>query len=160
MKDWWLNLSLREKQTVTLGSMIVLAFIFYQLIFASLANSVQHLRQQVTKNKTLLSWMQESDQRIQGLEKTLAPRANKTSVSLLSLVQDNVMNTPMAKNMTQLQQADNDSIELRFQQVSFDTLMRWLIDLCHQQPVTVTQMSISPLPKAGIVDATLKLQAV
>jgi type II secretory pathway component PulM len=158
MKEWWLNLSLREKQTLALGSVVIFIFLIYQLIFASVANSVDHLRDQLHKNKNLLGWMQESDKRIQLLEKNQQPHSKKTA-SLLSIVQDDLNQNPIAKNMTALQQADNDSIELHFQQVSFDNMMRWLITMTRQQQIIITQMTVVPSQSPGIVDVVLKLQS-
>lgn len=158
MKDWWQNLSLREKQTVAFGTLLVMIFIVYELMFASLAGSVDHLRAQILKNKTLLSWMRESDARIQQLEKNQKPIESKDAGSLLSVVQDDIKNNPISKSMTQLQQSDNDAVELRFQQVSFDDMMQWLIAICREQDLTISQMTITPESSAGVVDAVLKLQ--
>ena len=147
MKEWWINLSLREKQTVALGSVLVFIFLIYELIFASLSSSVEHLRQQIHKNKSLLTWMQESDKRIQQLEKN-QHSTNKSSASLISIVQDDLNNNPISKKVT----------ELRFQQVSFDDMTAWLINLSRDQQLIITQMTVTPVGTAGIVDAVLRLQ--
>lgn len=157
MKEWWINLSLREKQTVALGSVLVFIFLIYELIFASLSSSVEHLRQQIHKNKSLLTWMQESDKRIQQLEKN-QHSTNKSSASLISIIQDDLNNNPISKKVTELRQSDNDSVELRFQQVSFDDMTAWLINLSRDQQLIITQMTVTPVGTAGIVDAVLRLQ--
>jgi type II secretory pathway component PulM len=104
-------------------------------------------------------WMIDSDKRIQQLESHNTQAPTKTLSSLLSRVQTDLNQNPLQKNIAQLQQADNDSIEIRFQHANFDNILRWAITLCRQQQLTVTDMMITPGTAAGIVDATLKLKA-
>lgn len=159
MKTWWLNLSIREKQTVSLGAVSITAFLVYAILFAPLANSVDALRKKIHTNQTLLAWMQESNQRIATLEKTQTISAPKSSASLLSLIQTDINSQPFGKSVTALQQADNDSIQLRLQKISFDAFTKWLIAICQQHNLLITQMTAQPSGTPGIVDIDIKLQS-
>jgi type II secretory pathway component PulM len=159
MNEWWMNLSIREKQSVALGTVLLSAFIIYELIFAAFIHSTESLRTKIHKQQTLLVWMQDSDKRIRQLEKvqTTTPAANLSS--LLSRVQNDINQNSLQKNISQLQQAENDAIEIHFQQVNFDLMTGWLIKLCREQRLTITEMIVTPGTTTGIVDATLKLKA-
>lgn len=160
MKDWWMNLSLREKQTVALGTLLLGLFIIYEIMFAPLSSSVDNLRDKIHKNQTLLTWMQQSDKRIQFLEKAPPQTSSeKASASLLSIVQDDINKNPIAKSISQLQQADSDTIQLHLQNVSFDNTIKWLATLCQQQHLVINQLTIITGTTAGMVDAELRLQA-
>jgi general secretion pathway protein M len=159
MKAWWLNASMREKQIVSLGALLVIVFLVYDIIFAPLTNAVDTLRQKIHNNQILLAWMQESNKRIETLEKSKTSTAPKSSASLLSTVQNDINNQPFGKSVAQLQQAENDSIQIRLQKVSFDALTKWLITICQQEGLLITQMTVAPNTAPGIVDADLKLQA-
>jgi type II secretory pathway component PulM len=158
MKEWWLNLSLREKQAIALGAFLLGLFLIYEMIFASLFNATTALREKIHKNQTLLSWMKDGDTRLQELQNSHTVTTTNDSSSLLSRIQNDLKHTPLQKNVLQLQQADNDSFEMHLQQVSFDNMMSWLIKLCGTQQLTITDMFIKPSGDAGIVDATLKLK--
>jgi general secretion pathway protein M len=158
MKEWWLNLSLREKQVVALGSLIIGLFFIYEIIFASLFSATTTLRNKIHKNQTLLLWMKDGDKRIQELQNSHAPIVTNNSSSLLSRVQNDLNQTPLQKSVSQLQQVDNDSIEMHLQQVNFDSMITWLIKLCRAQQLTITDMFIKPGSANGIVDATLRLR--
>jgi general secretion pathway protein M len=159
MKAWWLNASIRDKQAVSLCGLFIILFLVYEIIFAPLTNAVDGLRQKIHSNQVLLTWMQETNKRIAALEKSQTAAAPKSSASLLSTIQNDINNQPIAKNISQLQQADNDSIQIRLQKVSFDALTKWLITICQQQGLIITQMTAVPGTTPGIVDADLKLQA-
>lgn len=158
MKEWWLNLSLHEKRMVSLGLVVILAGLFYALIWSPLHASVASLRDQLQHNQSLLSWMQTTDEQIQAIEKTgQKPRMAEGNASHLSLVQDSLKQSPIADAITQLVQTDKDSVKLNFQKVNFDALIAWLTDLWQQQGLVVTQLSIKPGDTPGIVTADFVL---
>lgn len=158
MKDWWLNLSYREKQTTSLGAFVVVIFLIYALIWSPLSNGVNTLREKIRSNQSLLSFMQESDKRIQALKQNNVVSRSST-ISLLNLVQTDINNTSLARGITQLQEMENDTVSLRLQKVSFDSLMKWLTVLCRDQLLTISQMSVTPSADPGIVNVDLKLQS-
>jgi type II secretory pathway component PulM len=159
MKTWWLNLSLREKQTTTWAAIGIAGLLLSTLIFSPLSSSLESLREKIHHNQTLLAWMQESDKRIASLEKTEKTTAPQSTASLLSLVQSDLNNQAFGKSVVSLQQAENDSTQLRLQKINFDTFMKWLIDLCHRYNLIITEMTIQPSNTPGIADIDLKLSS-
>jgi general secretion pathway protein M len=157
MKNWWLGLNLREKQTFSIGILLVLMFLIYEIVFAPLDNSVEELRHKIHNNQSLLKWMQGTDDRIKTLEKNHQPVDNNENMSLLSVVQNGINDSSFAQNVLQLQQSENDSVQLQLKKVSFDSFIQWLTDLCQQHQLLITQMSITPLDGAGSVNTELKL---
>jgi len=161
MKEWWLNLSLREKQTLVLGALCFALLSLYLLIWSPLAKKVENLRQQVQHNQQLLAWMQTADKHIQTLEKTRpTPREVNHERSLLSQIQDEIEQNNFAKNITQLRQTENDSVTFNLQQISFDQLITWLSQLWQQDDIIVTQITLAPLtpPSPGKVTGECSLQ--
>jgi len=156
MKDWWINLSAKEKQTVSIGSIVVGIFLVYQLIWLPIANSTEQLREKVLHNQALLSWMQESDKRIQLLENVQTPSAVAKS-SLLTTVQNALNKTTFASVVTQLQQSENNLVKLHFEKVNFDELVKWLTVLS-QEKIVIDQMTVIPSTTPGIVSAELQLK--
>jgi general secretion pathway protein M len=158
MKNWWLNLSLREKQTFSAGTVLVSIFLIYEIIFSPLLNEVNFLRQKIHTDQTLLAFMQASDDRIRALQKNPLGITRKNAGSLFSIVQDDINTNPIAKAISQLQQAENDSVQLRLQKVNFDEFIKWLTRVCQEHQLIISQLSITPGTDTGEVDADLKLQ--
>jgi general secretion pathway protein M len=157
MKEWWQNLALREKQIVALGALLLAIAFIYEFVFAELSDITGNLRAGVEKNQRLLAWMQTTDQRVQAAASNTQTQAPLKSASLLSALQDDLNQNPIAKSVTGLQQADSDSVELHFKQVGFDNMMKWLLTVCQEQQLTVTSLTVTPAANVGTVDAVLKL---
>jgi general secretion pathway protein M len=158
MKNWWLNLSLRENQTLSAGAALLSIFLIYIIVFAPLMSHITSLRQKIHADQSLLAFMQASDERIRSLEKNPHATTHKNAGSLFSIVQDDINTNPVAKHVTQLQQADNDSVQLRLQKVNFDEFIKWLTVACQVHQLIISQLSIIPGSDTGDVDAELKLQ--
>ena len=119
---------------------------------------MDNLRNQIRANQKLLTWMQAADNRMQLLEKNRQKSTAKAHGSLLSIVQNNVNKSPVAKEASQLQQTDSESVQLRFQHVNFDVLVEWLTQLWQQQGIIVSQATITPNGAASNVSAELVLK--
>jgi type II secretory pathway component PulM len=158
MKDWWLNLSNREKQTTGIGAIAVVLFLIYALIWSPLSNSVDTLREKIHHNQGLLSWMEQTDKKIEGLQQNQESATRTANSSLLNIIQTELNTTPFANNVAQLQQAENDSVDFRLQKVSFDNLIKWLTAICRKEQLVITQLSVTPNATPGIVDTEVKLQ--
>lgn len=158
MKERWNNLTLREKQTLSLGVLVIGILIIYLLVLSPLNNKVNTMRDQIHHNQDLLAWMQQTDKQIQDLAKTAQPTPTVHATgSLLSIVQKQINRTPLVSSLKQLHQGENDSVQMSFQQVDFDQLMAWLIQLS-QQGLIVSQMSVTPSAAPGIVATDLVLK--
>jgi type II secretory pathway component PulM len=156
MKEWWLNLGFREKQTVTIGGIIVLAFLIYAVIWLPISNYNTNLREKITQDQKLLTWMQEANQRIQAADKILHPGSTiRNSAAILSLLQKEINQSSLKDYLTQMSQAENNAVQMTFQKVNFDSLVEWLITLWKKQGVTVIQITTTPEGMTGSINATL-----
>lgn len=154
MKQWWLGLSLREKQIVSIGSMMAAIFIIYAWIWSPLNHKINTMRTQITQNQELLNWMQLADKQ---LENTSDQKKTVSSESLLSLTQHQIKQSTFANQLSELRQGENDTVQLSFKQISFDNLITWLMDAGREQGLTVTQMTVTAYNTPGIVSAELQL---
>lgn len=158
MKRDWLNTLIREKQPLVLAGLGLFPLLLYLLLFAPIMQATSDLRHKIRADQSVLAWMQATNKQIHILEKEPKPIAASSSASLLSIIQNDINNQPLAKNVLQLQQGENDTIQMRLQKVSFDALMKWLLAICQQQGLMISQMTVTPNTTPGIVDAELKLQ--
>lgn len=157
MKQWWLGLSLREKQTLMLGGIAVAIYIVYALIWSPLDNKIVAMREQIQQDQKLLAWMQAADKRLTGSDNP-TPTPLLAS-SLLSVAQKQIKQSALADQLSQLRQAENDAVQLSFKQVDFDKLVTWLADSSRQKGLTVAQLTVAPSESPGIVSAELQLKS-
>ena len=157
MKEWWLNLSLREKETISLGAFALVILGIYIFIWSPLTNKVTSLREQIERDSQLLKWMQSADQQIESAEKTA--KTTKNSGSLLSIAQTLIQESALSSQLTQLRQTDADSVQLSFKEVSFDTLIVWLAESSKKEHLLISEFRVTPLSTPGMVSAELTFKS-
>lgn len=157
-KSWWSTLAPREKQMVSVGSVVVTAAIFYFGIWSPYLERVASLRQRVQSSQKTLLWMRAADVEMKKMEGETEQQKQVTSpVVVLSDVQKQVTQSGLDGAMTQLKQASNDTVEMHFKQVPFDKLMKMLTSLVKSEGVLITQMSAIASETPGIVEANITL---
>lgn len=159
MKEWWIHLSAREKQTLSFGGIVGFILLSYFLLWSPLENKVTRLREQIQKDQQLLIWMKAADKNIKAIQKNAVSSFPKPSASLLSSVQNQINQSPIAGQLTQLRQAENDQVQLSFKQVHFDKLIVWLSDAWKEQGLIVAHITITPGSTPGMVSAELTLES-
>jgi len=159
MKEWWGNLAFREKQALSVGVVVIIIFLIYGFIWAPLNNKVKTIRTHIERNQALLAWMTAADIQIQRIQKNnQKPLAAVSAGSLLSVIQNQINLSPIATNLSELRQFENDSVQLRFKQVEFDKMIAWLAELCQENKVVITQLTITSGESPGIVAAEFVLK--
>jgi len=155
LKAWWLNLTKREQQTLSIGSIVVGLFLIYELIWSPLSNGLENLRHSIISDQKILQWMQASDKHMQLLEKALEKHTLAPTVTLLGIMQKQIENSAFSKDAVVLQQVENNAVHLTLQKVDFDTFISWLIQLWQQQGILIKQINIVANGRVGLVNADI-----
>lgn len=158
MKDWWLNLALREKQTVAAGSLVVILFLLYEIVWSPLVTANENLRVRILHNQETLTAMQNTDQLIQHMIKESKEKHNQPTTSLLGIIQTEMTKSVFASHVTQLRQAENDSVQFNLRNVDFDQLIVFLTSLWKKNGFIVSQMTAVPMDAPGAVSADITVK--
>lgn len=160
LKEWWAQLALREKQAVLVGSSLLALFIVYQWIWTPYLEHVDSMRRRISTDQKMLVWMQEADKAISKIESQVKNKTKAVSpVEILSLMKKQVTQAGLEQYLTQLKQATNESVEMHFQKVEFDKLIRLLTTAVKQQRVSILQMSVIAETTPGVVNADVVLKS-
>ena len=157
IKEWWHALAEREKWMISVGASFLGLFLIYIGIWSPILNHLDGMRNEITSRQKLLTWMQKTEIEIKQREKQ--PQKNRVTslVALLSLLQKQIEQAGLTENLTQLNQAATDGIEVRFQKIEFDKLSKLLINFSKDQPVMITKASIASTDDLGLVNAYMIL---
>lgn len=159
LKEWWAALAQRERQAVTIGSLFLLMFIIYQWIWTPYLQYVDDLRVKIGKDQKTLAWMQAADKEIKKLEnQSNAKPQSVTTVALLSDMQKQIQQAGLETALTQLKQASNNTVEVHFQKVEFDKLIKMLANVVRAERVSISQLSAKIDNSPGIVNADILLK--
>ncbi|TAK75185.1 MAG: type II secretion system protein M [Gammaproteobacteria bacterium] len=152
-KIWWFNLASRERQAVMWGGAMVGIFIVYQWIWTPLVDHVALLRNRIHADKATLVWMEAADEAIKKGERQGQKKQATSAVVMLSELQKEINQAGLGQSLAQLRQSGDDSIEMQFQKVEFDRLMKLLISVLKTKNATITQLSAIPDNVSGMVNA-------
>jgi len=74
-------------------------------------------------------------------------------VVFLSQMQKKINQSGLESYLTQLKQSDNESVEIHFQKVEFDKLIKLLMTVMKEYPATVSRLSVTATDAPGYVSA-------
>jgi general secretion pathway protein M len=145
IRQWYLQLSERERILVLSAGAVSVVVLFYYLIWAPLNNSLNTQSAALDSDQKLLVWVQEQSNRAQLLKSTGQVASFNGSLTQL------VNQTTRAANISVSRlQPQDDELQVWIDEVSFNALMRWLQDL-EQRGVIILQSDFSETNEAGIV---------
>lgn len=160
IKEWWSNLASREKKAVILGTFFLGVFIVYQFIWTPYVNHVAAIRMRIVKQQQTLEWMQQADKEVRKINSDAGKNKNKITspVILLGLLQKQINQDGLEQSLNQLKQASNDTIEMHFQKVEFNKLIRLLTAILKEGNVSINQMTAMSINTPGMVNADVILK--
>lgn len=157
MKERWKQLSLRDQQVLILGAIFIFFIILYEFIWSPLNHKIIALRQDLIKHEQLLVFAQESDSRLQTIEKLLQKNTVAKTTTLLGIIQTQLKKSSSSQQVSKVEQAENNTVHIQFQKTQFDVLIQWLTDLWQQDGLIVSQITVTPAGVVGVVNADLIL---
>lgn len=158
-KEWWANLAQREKQAVTIGGSLLVLFIVYQWMWSPYLNHIATMREKITSDQKTLLWMQSADQVIRKAEsKSITKNKPVSLVVFLSQMQKQVKQSGLEPFLTQLKQSSNESVEVRFQKVEFEKLIKFLATVMKTYPVSISHITLVATDASGYVNADIVIK--
>ena len=151
---WWAARNERERQILSLGGGALILILFYLAVWEPLGKSQ-------TRRETALTDARELAMRLELLA-TQSQRGRNTNVvasgqSLLSVVDQSAKTSAIGKPPSRLQPEGDNTVRLWFEDVPFDSVLRWLNDLQQRQGVRVSDADIERESGSGLVNVRLTL---
>ncbi len=154
MKSWWQNLSARERQLVTLGTLVVAAFLLYRLGWLALIDRGARLEARVADDYRTLAWMRQASAQLADLKG--ADAAPTEAVNPLLAIQETAAQLGLDKQMTHLDAQGGNGIQVRLENAPLDTMLGWMQTLGRRYGLAIERVVIEPQPaQVNRVNATL-----
>ena len=157
MKEWWLELSIRERLLLSIGGSIGLVLLGYFLLWTPLSTYVNDLHTSIVEQQSLLTWMQNAIKELQQLQAQSPQTQPVTTGAILSIVEESIKKNNLDENAPQITQSDQDKVTIKFTEVPFDNLISWLTDLWKQYQISIEQLNVIPAKITGVVAAEIVL---
>lgn len=146
MKEYWLQLNIREQRLVIAMVSVVTFFILYSAIWAPLNSNIEAATKKVERQEKLLTWVQENTSRYKSAASAGGARKGNSSLS-------SVVNKTASRNEIQIarMQPQGDSIQVWIDEVPFDNLLTWLAYLSSKEGIGIKAIDITHAEQTGVV---------
>jgi len=155
---WFTQLESRERRVLISGAIALVIIAGYSIVYEPFVKARAQLENIVTAQQVTLQWMQNASAEIQQLraESSSLPQIN-TQISLLSLIDQNLRQSPLNKIDKRIDPKGENSVDIYFEHVNFTELMRWLGQLHNQHHIKVNMISIEKLASPDTVKIRMTL---
>lgn len=160
MKEWWQQLAPRERRVLLLGGG-ALAVILYIFAFRMpAAATVAELRTQVSQERELVAWMEDSRREIRRLRGRAEPSTASESPhqSLYSLADASARDAGLDSALSRVEPAGGNGARVNFEDIAFDELVRWLAQLRREHGIIADQVTVRRGSDQGRVNVQLVLE--
>ncbi len=143
IKAYWFNLSERDRLVLSIGSIVVVMYLFYLLIYAPLTGAVETQSKVWIEKQETLAWMKRQTR--------VKPQSKQADRNLLSLFSTQLKQTSFSQFPYQLQQSGPDHVQLSFDNVPYVEFLAWLRKLNQQYTMSISELTVVRTPMSGVV---------
>ncbi len=156
MQQWFNNLQRQEQLMLSLGGVVVLAYVLYALIWRPMANSVDTLQRQNQAAQESLQKMQVLAVEYKQLKGAGAGRSGGSRQNLTRLIDSSVKKNKLTMN--RFQPSSSGDVQVRFENAVFNHIVAWLNELENDNGVIVKDFSVTPGVASGVVNVSVRLR--
>ncbi|HTU66223.1 MAG TPA: type II secretion system protein GspM [Steroidobacteraceae bacterium] len=154
MREWYDNLSERDRKIVTYGGIVVLVLVLLGII-VPLNRNITIARERVARKQGDLQFIQNAAPQLAAA----GPAGNATSAeSLVVLIDSSARESGLGKSLSNSQPTGDKGLRIRLDRVGFDAMVAWLARLSQQHGVRVESAEIESAGETGLVNAGLVLK--
>lgn len=148
----------REKRLIFWGGVFVV-FFFYYFVISMLFGAVNIKADELKKTQKLFSSVKVNAAEIEALRKNAVERAEVSdSAKALGVVQSQLEQAGLIQFKQGLQQASDNSIQLKLKSVSFNQYLDFIYKLSSQYQITTRQFKVSSTKNKGEVNIDVELE--
>jgi general secretion pathway protein M len=155
VRDWFANLSERERKLVYAAGALVGVALVYLVLVLPFQTSGKRMAARVAQKTADLAWMQASAP--QAMAAAGVARAGGGGDSLVVLVDRTAREAGLGTALRDQSPDGSNGLRLRIEGAPFDTLVTWLAGLQQQYGVSIESATVGKAAP-GLVNATLSLK--
>ena len=159
MKDWLETLESRERLMLVAGVVLLALLLFYALVLAPLRSGYHALQENVSEQRAMALWMQESALTIQRLRSSGAAAKGLGGRSLLAGTDSTARAGGLGPALKRVEPEGDNSVRVWLEGAPFDVLIKWLGTLSTRHGVDADSVTLERSEAAGLVNARLTLEA-
>lgn len=157
VRDWWNARPVREQRLLGAGGIALALILAWLLVWEPLAGLSQRRAADLAAARALATQLETLAAAAQAAGPAARPDARR-GASLLSVIDQSVKVSGIGKAPARLQPDGEALVRIWFEDVPFDSLLRWQADLRNRHGISVTEAEIERESGSGLVNARLTLE--
>ena len=160
LKQYFANMTARERQMVLSALGVIVLFVIYQS-WNSFTSHVDKLQHRVDNQQQILDWMQQAAREVKLLRgtETVGERP-KGKQLLLGLIDRTAKQNKLANNLQKVQPEGEQGVRVWLEKAAFDNIVVWLDNLQYKHGLVITDISIDSQEVTGTVNARVLIESL
>lgn len=150
----WQTLQPREKILVASATVLAAAFIYYQLLYLPLVESIAKSRAEIANQQSLIVWMKQQINVISAARRQTS-NSNTSSLPLLPLTEQSLNNDKFQQYNTSIGLVEKNKVKVSFKEAPFIDFFNWLKAFTEKNNTTVVSASLIKEDKPGIISGSV-----
>ncbi len=142
LRQHWNRLRPRERLWLAVAAVVVLATLFYLLLWEPLHQRHQRLQAQVQEQRALLAWMEARAQEVEALRGRRGGGRLRPGDSLLGVIDRTARGADLKGRVSRIEPDGEHRVRVWLDGVAFDALARWLLRLRQDYGLAVSSAVI------------------
>lgn len=161
MKYWWLSLNERERRILTAAGVFLIGITFYLLALEPMYQSRSDAQAKLSSQQMALARIQsyaseaiELNARLQ----TAKTKSSSAGTSFLGVINSSAVKSGIRDKIKRISPEKENRAALVFDEIPFDNLIAWLLDLKNEHGIVATRTNIDATDTVGLVRASLTIE--
>ncbi|MDB5968071.1 MAG: type secretion system protein [Hydrocarboniphaga sp.] len=153
----YIKLAPRERVIVVVGSIVVLLTALYLGVIEPVANAHGSRVAALASSRALAAQLETAAAAVAAAGPKSGAAQVGRGMSLLAAIDQSTRNGTLAKPPASLQPEGDHEVKVRFEEVPFDSLVRWLAELQAKYGVSVQALDVEAQSGTGLVNVRMSL---
>lgn len=156
-RERFLALQPRERWMLSIGATVLALTLVYLLVWEPLADAHRERVEALESSRLLAIRLEQAAAQVQRAGGRSGANSAGRGLSLMAAVDQASKQGTLGKSPTRIQPEGDREVRVWFEDVSFDSLVRWLAELQSRYGVGVQTLDIEPQSTPGKVNARMSL---
>ncbi len=161
LRRWWFGLERRERRTLSIGGAALAGILFYFLVWQPIQERTVALEERLQERRDLLAYLERARLELGAVDNAepAGSPGETPAQALYALADESAREAGLAQVLDGVEPSGQAGARVRFDNIAFDDLVRWLGTLRERYGVTATTVSVRRTEDPGRVDAQLLLES-
>jgi len=146
----------REQTLVSVAAVLLIVALLYSAVWQPFARGRKQLAEELASARAIATQLAQAEVDVQLAAPQSAPIVG-SDVSLLTAVDQAAKNGTLKKPPTRLQPDGENAARIWLEDVEFDVLLRWMLELQTRYGVSIDVVDIEKRETAGLVNARISV---